>query len=315
MIIRKRMKPLILRKYEILRTRLKRDFTGFQQIEREYGKYLKGYMGEVKVDYYLQFLEPMSTILQDVCLKVDGTSVQLDNIIISQHAIYIVEVKNYSGTIIFDTALNQFIRDDSRKETGFSHPIAQTELQKLKLQNWLHHHGFANIPIYTFIAISEPSTVIKVLGDTEPIAKVAVHGERIPHIILNIEKQLEHTNKFMHQKIGHAIARKCIDFDKEIIKEHGIKREDIMNGVKCTNCNMLGMKRIPKSWQCPKCNHKDQRAHYQTINEYLFLFPWITNKECKNFLQVDSRHMVSKTLKNANLTYDPTHKRWMAIRK
>ncbi|MBR3118226.1 MAG: NERD domain-containing protein [Oceanobacillus sp.] len=311
MIIRKRTKPLILRKYEILRTRLKRNFPRIQQIDRAYGKYMKGYMGEVKVDYYLQFLEQITTILQDVCLKLDGKSVQLDNIIISQHAIYIVEVKNYSGTIIFDTTLNQFIRDDGKKETGFSHPITQVELQQLKLQNWLHHNGFTNIPIYYFVAISEPSTIIKVIGDTEPIAKVVAHGERIPHIILDIEKKLENTNKIIHQKIGHMILKKCIDFDRDIMKEHEIKREDLVNGVKCTSCDMLAMQRTPRNWVCPKCEHKDRHAHHLAIKEYLLLYQWITNQECKNFLQVNSRHMVNKALKNINLTYEPANKRWV----
>lgn len=309
--IRKRTKPLILQKYEVLRTRLKSDFPRFHHIERAYGKTLKGYMGEVNVDYFLQFLEPNSTILQDVCLKVDGKSVQLDNIIISQQAIYIVEVKNYSGTIIFDTMLNQFTRDDGKNETGFSHPIAQAELQRLKLQNWLHHNGFTDIPIYYFIAISEPTTRIKVIGDTESIAKVVAHGERIPHIILDHEKKLENPNKIPHQKIGHTMLRKNIDFDRDIIQEHGIKRQDLINGVKCTNCERLGMQRTPRSWVCPKCGHKDRYAHYLAIREYLLLFPWITNQECKNFLQVNSRHMVNKALKNVNLTYEPAHKRWL----
>lgn len=109
------------------------------------------------------------------------------------------------------------------------------------------------------------------------------------------------------------ILKKCIDFDRDIMKEHEIKREDLVNGVKCTNCDMLGMQRTPRNWVCPKCEHKDRHAHHLAIKEYLLLYQWITNQECKNFLQVNSRYMVNKALKNINLTYEPANKRWIKI--
>ncbi|WP_407058295.1 nuclease-related domain-containing protein [Tigheibacillus jepli] len=72
---------------------------------------------------------------------------QIDNLIITPHAIYIIEVKNFNGTITFDTVLNQFIRDDGRKEGGFHHPITQVELQASRLERWLEENNFPIVPI------------------------------------------------------------------------------------------------------------------------------------------------------------------------
>ncbi|WP_081498498.1 nuclease-related domain-containing protein [Oceanobacillus massiliensis] len=139
----------------------------------------------------------------------NGQSFQIDNLIITPHAIYIIEVKNYNGKIIFDTILNQFTRDDGEKETGFNHPITQAELQQIKFQNWLQKSGYPPIPIHYFIAISEPATKIEVIGDKEAIASVVARGEHIPKKIIDMENTLSHNPTIQQQKIGHAIRRVC----------------------------------------------------------------------------------------------------------
>jgi len=311
MIIKKRMKPRILQKYEVLQRRLRGDFPGITQIEREYIKYMKGYTGEVKVDYYLEPLAQMYTMLKDVCLDVHGQTVQMDNLIITPHAIYIIEVKNYSGKIIFDTTLDQFTRNDGHKETGFSHPITQVEFQQLKLQNWLQSQGFPDIPIYYFVAISEPSTVINVVGNHEYIAGIVTQGEQITKKILNREKQFENSTNVTHQKIGYAILRACREFDKDILAEHGIKLTDLVSGVSCTNCGRIGMERKHRNWHCPTCSHKDQHAHLPAINDYVLLInPSITNRECRSFLHINSRHITLGMLRNTSLEYDNVSRRW-----
>ncbi|UJL45831.1 NERD domain-containing protein [Virgibacillus sp. NKC19-16] len=172
-VMKKRTKPLILKKYKALLPRLHPNFPRLADVRHEDNKSKKGYEGELEVDYHLEPLSREYTILQDVCLQVQGKTFQMHNLVITQQAINIVDVKNYNGTIIFDTPLDQFTRDDGAVETGFSHPITQVQLQKSNLQQWLLERNFPNIPINYFIAISDPSTIIKVEGDKEKIAEVS----------------------------------------------------------------------------------------------------------------------------------------------
>src|SRR5690625_5566190 len=66
------------------------------------------------------------------------------------------------------------------------------------------------------------------------------------------------------------------------------------------------MVRRHKKWHCMKCGEYSKHAHLKTLSDYFLLFkPWITNKECVNFLQIHSRHVVSRLLKNSNLIYEP----------
>ncbi|RDW20738.1 nuclease-related domain-containing protein [Oceanobacillus chungangensis] len=311
--MKNRMKPLVLQKYEVLAARVAINSPKRAEIDRELAKYHRGYAGELRVDYHLNFLASIGTILQDVCLNVNGQTVQIDNIVITKRAIYLIEVINYHGTVTFDTNFNQFIRSDGERETGFSYPITQVELQMYKLQNWLHSHGFQDIPIYYFIAISEPATIIKVEGDKHLIANIVAHGENIPKKIIDNEKQLAVSKSISipHQKIGHALLRESIDYDRNIMAVHGLKISDLLPGVRCLNCSRFRMNRERRNWHCHKCKHISKNAHIKTINDHFLLTnPWTTNKEMMHLLQVGSRHVVKNLLKQANLIYNVKKKKW-----
>src|SRR5699024_5687265 len=136
-----------------------------------------------------------------------------------------------AGTITFDTILNQFIRSDGKTETGFRHPITQAENHQYQLTQWLHerHH---HIPVHFFVAISDPSTVVKVIGDEEAIAKVVARGEHIPGKIMAKDEALKADGQArMHpRKIGDAMLRECKEYDFDILRKYGIKNSDILPG-------------------------------------------------------------------------------------
>lgn len=311
MIIRRRSKPLVLKKLEMVSLRLSENFPRLQEIQQEIAIRNKGYIGEKKVDYHLEVLAPQFTIIQDVCLKAQGRSFQIDTIIMTNHAIFCIESKNFDGTITFNTILKQFTRNDGITETGYRYPITQVETQRHLLRNWLREHNFHNIPIYSFIAISQPSTIMNVIGDQESIAKVVAHAEAVPQMIIHSNDKIKGNASIRSQQIGQAILHKCMEHDFDILQKHGIKETHILPGVSCPTCQHLGMERDHTYWKCPKCNHKSKNAHLSTIAAYLHLIkPWITNKECMRFLKINSRNLATRLLKSANLTYDPKKRRW-----
>src|SRR5699024_6418199 len=148
MIIKRRSKPLVLKKLETVMSRLPPHFSGIAKLQSDITKRYKGYIGEQKVDYHmLQLLHPKFTILQDVCHQIKNTKNQLDTIVNTQNAIFNIENKNNNGTLIFDTILNQITRSDGYRETGFQHPITQAENQQLHFISWLHERNLYHIPL------------------------------------------------------------------------------------------------------------------------------------------------------------------------
>jgi len=307
-IIKKRKKPLILQKYEALLPRLSRMKP---EIQQEYIKYKKGYEGELKVDYYINQLDSSYTILQDVCLDVQGQVVQMDNLVLTENAIYIIEVKNYYGKIIFDTVLCQFTRDDGEKETGFKHPIMQVDLQKLKLQLWLRNQDIENIPIYYFIAISDPSTIIKVNGNEKKIAETVIHAEHLPGRMVEKELSIKEERQLQHRRIGYQILRECKDFDMDIMEKHGLNYAELTPGVACPACGLIGMKRIHSGWICKRCRKKYRHAHLQALEAHrLLIKSSIKNSECMHWLKLDSRYVATRILRSARFEYDRKRVCW-----
>lgn len=120
MIIKRRSKPLVLRKLEAAIPRLPQNFPRLQEMKEEISIRFKGYIGEQKVDYQLEQLPRKFTVLHDVYLKSHGCKkFQIDSQVISNNALYIIVVKNLNSTITFNTILNQFTRTDGNKEEGF----------------------------------------------------------------------------------------------------------------------------------------------------------------------------------------------------
>jgi len=306
MIIKPLKEPLVLRKYKALIRRLRRKNA---EVEQEYAKYLKGYRGEVKAGYYIRQLDRGFTILQDVYIKPLG--VQMDNLILTKRAIYIAEVKNYNGTITFDTTFHQFLRHDGEKETGFKHPITQVDLQKQKLQQWLMDHGLASAPIHFFIVISDPSTIIKVIGDQEKIAEIVTHAENLPPKIMERESSFNGDGQLEHRKIGYQILRECSEFDINIMDKHRLSAGDLIPGVVCPDCGRIGLERVHSGWMCQHCNKKYRHAHLRAMEDYFMLVKSsMTNLECRNWLGLDSRNAATRLLKGARLQYNTKRGWW-----
>jgi len=312
--IKQRTKPIRLQKLEALLPRLNPRTPKYAELEKEFAKRLKGYLGEKQVDYHLETISHRALNLPDVNLRHKGRNFQIDHFLISPHAKYIVETKNYQGTIIFDTTYKQLIRDDGEKETGFRYPITQVEMQKLKLEQWLRAHNLPETPIYYFIAISHPSTIIKVKGDDSSIRMVVAHAENIPIMIMEKERQLQQNNPrvFQHHKIGHIIARHDKEPDFDILSTYNLNSKDIMAGVPCPHCDWLGMKRIYNNWLCPKCKKKSQHAHKAALKDYFLLIqPWITNKFGRYWLNVSSKDVVTRLFTKEKFIYHRERRIWI----
>ncbi|ALX49917.1 NERD domain-containing protein [Lentibacillus amyloliquefaciens] len=315
--IKHRTKPLPLQKYDAIIPRLSPNFPKLPEMKEDAGKQGRGHSGELKVDYHLETLASQYTILDNVYLKNNGKNFQMDTHVIANHGIFIVESKNYFGTIIFDTILGQLIRDDGQVEAGFEYPITQVENQQFHLQNWLKRNHLSHVPVYYFVAIAEPATIIKVDGNRETIAENVAHAARIPKMILEKDRQLAQLGypNLQDYKIGKTILRACGEFDIDIMQKYGITRRDLLPGVFCPNCGVRGMKRLHGAWVCRKCRFKSYRAHLKDLFDYLLLNGSISNKECMWLLGLPSRSTATRILQNSGLVYLQKYKCWVNKRR
>lgn len=313
MIIKKRTTPNELYVLGALKRRLSPRHRSYYKLLEDLAYSQKGFDGEKAVDRYtVALLQNNFTILHDVFLKNKGSSFQIDTLIIGPHCIFVIEIKNYAGTVTFDFILNQFTREYNGKIEAFRNPITQATTNKLLLTEWLADHNIIDIPIYPLVTISDPITIIKLIPEDRDISHEIMHGEYMPQQVLKINHELkDNAHGHMHQKVGALILGECTQFDFDYKREYGIEPTEILGGVQCPSCGRLGMQRIHSGWLCGKCATISKNAHKNALEDYFMLIkPSIKNSECMRYLGFNSKNVATKLLKEQNLNYDKAHRRW-----
>lgn len=87
----------------------------------------KGAIGEKQVALRLRRGLPEEyLILNDVYLPLpDGTTTQIDHVVVSQYGVFVVETKNYSGWIFADEKSAQWTQTLRNKKSRFQNPMRQ----------------------------------------------------------------------------------------------------------------------------------------------------------------------------------------------
>ncbi|ASF40547.1 hypothetical protein CEH05_15865 [Halobacillus halophilus] len=182
---KKRSVPLILRQEEALYRRIPENYEKRKSIEHSIQKRWAGYRGELALDYFLEFLPKTPFhIFEDLRLLLASVKTfQLDTLLLTSHAGFIIEVKNISGTIIYEGKSQPFRHISQGKEERLPNPIAQVNLQKLQLEHWFHARGIHDYPIIPHVALSSSSTNIDLQTDpTIPITHLEETIERIQEV-------------------------------------------------------------------------------------------------------------------------------------
>lgn len=124
----------------------------FLFIFRLFSPKIKGYLGEKSVSNKLSKLDPSKyKVINNLMLKVDDKTTQIDHIVVSNYGIFVIETKNYKGWIIgneHDEYWKQVIY--KRKEKLYN-PIKQNYGHIMALKEVLKDfHNLIYISIVTF---------------------------------------------------------------------------------------------------------------------------------------------------------------------
>lgn len=159
MIIKELSVPIRALSLEALKDRLREDHPKTFQIEQEHKWRMTGFKGERAVSYYLEFLpEKDFFIFHALRLPSGKHFFQMDFLLLTTRCIFILECKNFYGTLSFDQSFNQLIRTVNDKEEGFQDPISQVKWHRQQLLSFLHSHQIS-LPIEFLVVISNPSTI------------------------------------------------------------------------------------------------------------------------------------------------------------
>jgi putative lipoic acid-binding regulatory protein len=179
-------------------------------ILRIYGPTIKGYFGEKSVSFFLSRLDPGKyKVINNIMLKIDGRTSQIDHVVVSNYGIFVIETKNYNGWILgneYDDYWTQVIY--KRKEKLFN-PIKQNYGHIQALKNVLSEYQELNyISIITFTTKAD----LKVKTKTDVVYTV--------NLLKTIRKYDKETvSDSVKEKVYKKLLSLNID-DKEERTEH-----------------------------------------------------------------------------------------------
>ncbi|MGG3571906.1 nuclease-related domain-containing protein [Bacillus gobiensis] len=304
MIVKERKVPLHLKKIEAIKRRIDSKHSKQPALAEERSKRLAGFRGEQSLDYYFSQLPKTNYyILHDVRIQ-RNHFFQLDTLILTTRFLLHLEVKNISGTLYFDRSFNQLIRNYDGKEQAFPDPLLQAKRQQKHLQSWVAENQFPAMPILPLIVISHPSTIIKseVGGSMQKVIHAAALLDKIEQLEQKYQKEILQIKDL--KKMSRLLIKQHTPSNPDILKTFQINEKEIKTGVHCPKCSFLPLEKSKKGWYCPACMDYDKHAHIEALKDYAYLMGLtITNQQAREFLQVDSRSIVTRLLKALNLQY------------
>ena len=110
-----------------------------------------GKIGELRVSRIISRLPDEYNVFNDVYLMVNGHSSQIDHVIISPYGIFVIETKNYSGTIYGSENAENWTQYLNRNRYAFRNPIKQNKSHVWAVKNTLHISTTSIIPIVVFL--------------------------------------------------------------------------------------------------------------------------------------------------------------------
>lgn len=261
------------------------------KINRDYNLAMAGLYGEKEVYFYLKHLPPGHYyILHNIRLKDTNGYFQMDYIIITVKFILILEVKNYSGKVYFNK-FNQLELIKNGENEVYQNPINQVERHQLLLQNWLLDHHFLDIPVYSYVVFSSPTTLIQSDSSDSEIPKKIISGSNLVPTILQLanNEQNHYLSISDIKSLSSLLIESHSPYKLDIQKKYRVSYHDLLKGIHCPNCSSIPLEKNNKIWFCRNCDYIGPNNYMHSLNDYYYLISnQITNKEARDFLQIHS---------------------------
>ncbi|MDH5163107.1 nuclease-related domain-containing protein [Heyndrickxia oleronia] len=285
--------------------RLRPTHPKLAMIEEDLTRRKVGYRGEQNLLYHLGFLPPQNQkIFFGLRLPFEDKTFQIDTLILTPSFILIIEVKNYSGILLFEKHSDQLIRIYQNKEEAFPNPIFQVQRHHILFDRFLKHYNIPNVPIEHIVIISHSTTQIKTSSDNLNIYEKVLHSEKIISKMAELHQRHKQNKLKNHhlQKVSQILLEQHKPEVPNSNKIFDIYKDEIIKGVCCPVCRGFKMARKHGKWVCSTCYTSSKEVHKQTILDYLLLIePSITNKSCQDFLNLSNPILVHRLLSSMKL--------------
>lgn len=220
----------------------------------------KGEIGEKSMASRLERLPKEYMVLNDVIISAFGKPTQIDHIVVSPYAIFVIETKNHKGKIYGDEDAQYWTQDIYGKKYKQYNPIFQNRTHISILQKMLNFHQHRDLPYISIVAYTNRSSLyvrtengrVMHVCDVVDYIKIfetkKINDEEVKNVANCIEK---------HREIGKTAKKRVIH---SVIKGKEREKNALFNGI-CPRCGGELVKRkgnYGNFWGCanfPRCKY------------------------------------------------------------
>ncbi|TGB02251.1 nuclease-related domain-containing protein [Halobacillus salinus] len=134
--------------------RLSPDHHLLPAVEQAYGIKKSGMNGEASLDYHLHFIDGDFQVLNGIRLQGDLYIFQMDVVLVTRSRIFLIEVKNYAGELIYDGDNHQMLQIVDGQQKAYADPILQAKRQTVQLRKWISQQTLPSIPISALVVFT-----------------------------------------------------------------------------------------------------------------------------------------------------------------
>ncbi|MEW9053501.1 MAG: nuclease-related domain-containing protein [Neobacillus sp.] len=247
-----------------------------------------------------------NNIIHDLSLSSD-TLFQIDHYFFTPYFGLVLDTKNIGGTLEFKDNPPQLVAiKENGQISSFESPVTQLERNLELLTAWLHNRNIY-LPLYGAVVLAYPKQIVSV----PPTNTTLLFPNTIPPFINSIPQTDRKLNDDAFKWLSVELVKCHRPFiPKPICESYQIPQKDILPGVRCGTCGKIGMIKLPRTWHCRFCKVNDNKAHLRALWEWsLICKRTITNRECREFLEVDNKDTAKRILLSLNLPYQGTFKK------
>lgn len=225
---------------------------------------VKGCQGECRFDEMLEELKSECLILNDLTLRINGRTCQIDTLLITGEGVTLYEVKNYEGQFVYTEDKLKIL--STNKE--ISNPVHQLS-RTTNLFRQLMEDQHANFTLQTYIVfINEAFTLYNAPVDSPFI---------LPTMLDYHMKKLSNERRALN-KSHYTFAETLKQMNQPELTFYSFPEYDwsgLEKGAFYKVCQSELGKPIGRMCQCNKCGCKEVSTDVilRQINEYLLLFP------------------------------------------
>ncbi|KMK77420.1 nuclease-related domain-containing protein [Alkalihalobacillus pseudalcaliphilus] len=202
--------------------------------------------------------------VQDIRFTQNGSTLQIDSIIITPENLFLFEIKNYQGTFEF-----QDHKLYTEKQKEINNPNTQLERTASLLRQWLTKRNIPHPPIQPYVIFINPHFY---LYTTRKEAANFIFSNQLHAFARKLEKMNRHITNSHLELANQLILNHLHESPYDKTPDH--PPEDYKKGFYCKECYSFEVTLSRYYLYCEDCKEKEpiKSCLLRTIDEYQILF-------------------------------------------